>query len=352
MTEQGSKPRVVRRTKANGAAAQPDVRRTPSQVPDLGVSMYVARTVGGARGLGLLRLSGALALVGSLFVVVADFLPYLVLDDVEVVAGQDVWSILGHLVLLLLGGGAGVLMLAGRGGRVGPALIAALAATALGSLLQHIFAGQDPVRHDGSEYYFGELYTTAMIDGRSGRLLAIIGTAMLLGAGIAALIAWSDIAERDLLPLGAGRRVAGGAGGMSALLAVTAFLVPAATTRIAKYTDPSGLVLTQEFEQPHSVVTTSGLDLVGGILLLAGWVVAAAIVGAMTSRVTIVAALAGIGALALNNALMNLRDITEGPDLVGGPRLYLLLGAAVVALGTAWYSATVRDDADEQILSV
>ena len=349
MTDPGSsKPKVVRRTRP--AAPAPE-RRVPSEVPRLGLSLYTAETAGGTRGIALLRLAGGLALLGSVLVVVADFLPYVVLDGDEVVAGQDIASILAHLVLLILGGGAGALMLAARGGRVGPALITALAATSPGLLLQHVFSGMDPVRHDGSEYHFGELYTTATIQGELGRTLVILGTALLLAAGVAAMLAWSDIAERDVLPLGSGRRVAGGAAGLSALLVVTALLVPLAATRIAKYTDPSGLVLTQELEQPHSVVTTSGLDLVGGILLLAGWVIAAAIVGAMTSRVTVVAALVGMGALALYEALMNLRDVIEGPDLVPGPRLYLLLAAAAVAIGAAWYSARVRDGSDEQLLS-
>lgn len=343
-----SKPRVVRRTTP---ASGPRRSKAPAEVPRLGLSMYLSHSVAGPRGLALLRLAGALALLGAVLVVVADFLPYLTLDGAEVRAGQDVWSVLAHLVLLALGGGAGALMIAGRGGRVGPALIATAAATAGGVLLQHIFAGQDPVRHEGAEYYFGELYTTATIEGRIGRMLAIVGTAMLLAAGIAAAAAWSDIAERDLLPLGAGRRVAGGAAGLAALLVVTALLVPPAATAIVKYTDPSGLVLTRALEQPHSVVSTSGLDLVGGILLLGGWVLAAAVAGAMTSRVTVVAALAGMGAVALHGALLNLRDVTEGPNLVAGPRLYLLLAAALIALGTAWYSARVRAGSGEQLLS-
>lgn len=327
-------------------------RRSAAQVPRLGPAAYAAPTVAGARGALLLRLAGLLALLGALLTVVGDLQPYLVLDGSEVRAGQDVWSVLAHLVLLLLAGGAGALMLAGRGGRVGPALIAAPAATALGVLLRHVFAGTDPVSHDGAEYYFGELYTTATIEGLLGRTLAIAGAALLLAAGIAAAAAWSDIAERDLLPLGAARRVAGGAAGLAALLAVVGYLVPAAATRIVKYTDPSGLVLTQQLQQPQSMVSTHGLNLLGGVLLLAGWVLAAAVTGALTSRVTIVAALAGMGGLALHGALLNLREIAQGPDLVAGPRLYLLLGSALVALGTAWYAARVRDGSDEQLLSV
>lgn len=352
MTQAGSsKPRVVRRSGGARTATRRAPGRAPAEVPGLGLAMYVAPTVGGRRGLTLLRVAGALAILGTALVVVADFLPYLVLDDVEVIAGQDVWSVLGHLLLLVVVGGAGAVMLAGRGGRVGPALIAAPAVTAPGLLLQHVFAGMEPVRHAGSEYYFGQLYTTAVIDGRIGRLLAVVGLALLLVAGIAAATAWSDIAERDVLPLGASRRVAGGAAGLVVLLLLIAFLVPLAATRIVKYTDPSGLVLTRELEQPHSVVTTSGLDLAGGVLLLIGWVVAAAVVGAMTSRVTVVAALVGIGALALYEALMNLREITQGPDLVAGPRLYLLLTGAILALGTGWYSARVRDGASGQLPS-
>ncbi|MFV0532782.1 MAG: hypothetical protein ACK5MR_03900 [Cumulibacter sp.] len=343
MTEPGDRPRVVRRTRrSTSPSTATEKRRDPSPPPPLGIGMYTAPTTGGSRGLALLRLAGALALAGAILTVVADFLPYVSLAGEQVTAGQDIASILAHIVVLVMCAGGGVLMLAGRGGRVGPALIAPFAMIAPGTLLQHIFAGALQVNHDGEEYYFGNLYTTLTIEPHIGRALAIVGAVALIAAGLASAGAWSDIAERDLLPLGSARGIAGGAAGITALLAVTALLVPAATPRIDKYTNAAGMVLTREIAEPHSAITSSSVAFVGGILLLIGWVLIAALVGAMTSRVTVVAALLGAGAVGLWQALLNLRDIIEGPDLVSGPRLYLLLGAAVVALGAAGYAARVR----------
>ncbi|WP_153505382.1 hypothetical protein [Cumulibacter manganitolerans] len=346
-------------TRASGAGSGAAVSRAagrtpvrgPVQAPQLGLSAYVERVPVDRAARVLLPTVGLLSAAGAVLVVVSDFLPYLVLDGDVVRAGQDLWSVLGHLALLVAGLGGGALLLARRGGRVGLALVAALCALAPGNLLLNVFNGVAPTSHDIGEYHFGVLYTTLTIEPRLGRTLAVVGWAALVLAGAPAVAAWRRVAERDLLPLGRGRRFAVGAAGLSVLLAVTAYLIPAALTKIEKYTDRSGLVLTRDIAEPKSLIAASGLGLVAALVLLAGWLVAGAVVGSMTSRATLVASLVGLAAVLLNAALLNARDAATGPDLVPGPRMYLLLLAGLLCAGAAAYAARVQGRDDAALLS-
>lgn len=327
---------AVRSAPARSAPAR---RPKPTETPRMSVSTYAERVPVDGPGTVLMTVAGLLAAAGAVLVVVSDLVPFLVLDGEVVRASQNGWSVLAHLLLLAVGVGGGALLVLGRGGRVGLAAIAALCAVAPGNLLLSIFAGSDPRSHDLAEYYFGELHTTISIDGRLGRTLAVAGWALLCLAGGCAVAAWRQIAERDLIPLGPRRRLAVGAAGLAVLLAVTALIVPAALTAVRKYTDPSGLVLTRDLTEPHATIGAGGLGFVGGLVLLAGWLVAGAVVGSMTSRITVVAALAGLAGVLLHDAMLNARDVTVGADLVAGPRLYLLLAAALVAGGAAAYAS-------------
>lgn len=337
--------------KASAAKASKRSRPNPTPVPTLSVAEYVDDVPVTGSGRPLMVITGLLAAVGSILAVAGDWLPYAVLDGNEVSAPISVWSVLAHVLVLAIGVGSGALLVTGRGGRVGLALLATMCSIAPGALLLHVFAGAFPKSHDLGEYYFGILHTTLSIDGRMGRTLDIAGWALLVLAGLTAIAAWRQVAERDLLPLGAGRRFASGAAGLAVLLAVTAYLVPQAITSVRKYTDPSGLVLTRELTEPRSVVGAAGLGLAGGILLLVGWVLAGAVVGSMTSRVTVVAGLAGLAGMLWYSALINVRDVAAGADLVAGPRLYLLVVAGFVAALAAAYAATVRARADLPLVS-
>ncbi len=313
--------------------------------------MYTSRQPVDGPGRGLMGGAGLLAALGSVLVVVADYLPFIVLDGERVAPTMNIWSVLAQLLILAAGVGAGVLLLTGRGGRVGLALLAPIAVLAPAHLLQAFHAGASPRSHAVVEYYFGELHTTLTMQPEIGRTVAIAGWALLAVAGVLAAIAWRHVAERDLLPLDAGQRGPAGAAGLAVLLAVTAYLVPLGITRIEKYTDPSGLVLTRAQVDPKSVLGVSGFGLIAGLVLLASWVVAGAIVGSMASRVTLVAALGGLAAVLLYSAFTNARDTTASAELTPGPRLYLLLAAGLVAAAAAGYSATVRAGAARRLRS-
>lgn len=341
-TKQPATKQPTASPKAATTTKRPQRRRPAAEVPGLGAAGYLDRVPVDGAGRMLLPLAGLLAAAGAVLVVVADFLPYLALDGEQVTASQNAWSVIAHALLLLVGLGGGALLMSGRGGRVGPALIAAASCLGPGYLLLNVFAGADPRSHQLTEYYFGELYTTIDIQSRTGRVLAIAGWALLLLAGLLAAAAWRSVAERDLLPLGAGRRFAAGSAGLAGLLAIVAMILPPALTEIVKYTDPSGLVLTRELPAPYSAVGGSGLALAGGLLLIGGWLAAAAVVGSMSTRITVVAGLAGLAAVLLHAALLNARDVSVGANLAPGPRLYLLLTAGLIAAGAAGYAARVR----------
>lgn len=344
--------RAAKGKRADGARRpQTERRRKATEAPTLDLAMYTAPQPVDGSGRGLMLATGALAALGALVVVLADYLSFIVLDGEQVSPAINVWSVLAHLVLLAAGVGAGVLLITGRGGRVGLALLAPVAILSPAYLLQAIHAGASPRSHDLVEYYFGELHTTITMQPQAGRTVAIAGWAMLALAGVLAAVAWRHVAERDLLPLDSGQRGPAGAAGLAVLLAVTAYLVPLAITRIEKYTDPSGLVLTRELVDPTSVLGASGLGLAAGLVLLAAWIAAGAFAGSMTSRVTLVAALAGLAAILLYSAFTNARDTTASAELTPGPRLYLLLAAGLVAAAAAGYSATVRAGAARRLRS-
>lgn len=334
--KQGTKAGNRPVTKAAKAAPK---KRTVATVPKPTVSNYFSEYDGSRTVAGL---TGALAIVGSALIVVAGSLPYLRLGGVEVTAPVSVWSVIAHVLLLGLALVAGGALIAGRAGRTAITALVPLIALAPGKLLIAWYDGDFLLTHPGLEYYFGTAYTTTTIEGLPGRALTMAGCVLLILAGLSAIAAWRTLTERDLIPLEGARYFPSGAAVVAAVLAIIALAVPAAVPAVQKYTDPSGFVLTRDIQAPASAVSIGGLALAGGIVLMLGWLVAGAFVGSRTTRTALVGGLVGIAAVASSEALFNLRDVLAGPDVVGGPRLYLYAAAGVLAAVAAGYAAKAR----------
>ncbi|GAB3296253.1 hypothetical protein EK0264_14900 [Epidermidibacterium keratini] len=322
--------------------------RPATVVPEPTVRTYFAES-GGLRP--LVGLTGALAVAGTALLVVADYVPYLRLDGQEVSAPISVWSILGHVLLLALALIAGGALIVGRGGRTAITALVPLIALAPGKLLIAWYDGDFLLTHPGLEYYFGTAYTTTAIEGLAGRAIMMAGCAVLALAGLTAIAAWRTMTERDLIPLEGARYFPSGAAVVCAVLAIIALAVPAAVPAVQKYTDPSGFVLTRDIQAPASAVSIGGVALAGGIVLMVGWLVAGAFVGSRSTRTALVGGLVGIAVVAGSSALFNLRDVLAGPDVVGGPRLYLYAAAGVLAAVAAVYAAKSRMPERDELVS-
>lgn len=333
--KQASTPRP-----ATKPSAKPTAKKRPvAPVPEPTVRTYFTESHGLRP---LVALTGALAVAGTITLVVADYFGYVRLEGQEVSAPISVWSILGHLLLLALALVAGVALTAGLGGRTAITALVPLIALAPGKLLIAWYDGDFLLTHPGLEYYFGTAYTTTTIEGLPGRALTMAGCVLLILAGLSAIAAWRTLTERDLIPLEGARYFPSGAAVVAAVLAIIALAVPAAVPAVQKYTDPSGFVLTRDIQAPASAVSIGGLALAGGIVLMLGWLVAGAFVGSRTTRTALVGGLVGIAAVAGSEALFNLRDVLAGPDVVGGPRLYLYAASGVLAAVAAGYAAKAR----------
>jgi hypothetical protein len=276
----------------------------------------------------LTRLAGALAVLSAVLLLVQPAWP-LVRDGGRGLGGaHNVWDFVVWLPAAAMVGAAGVLCLRGRLPRLGLAVLIAAGGFGPGLLIRAL-ALLDTAGHSSIDLPLPEglvrsfRYTAG--PGLVAQIVALAGLSLVL---VLALVGWRRTDMDDDHSFDPLRPTFGALGFAAALVGFGALAFPPAVPR------PGGLTITVP-----SLFERSGLDLLGGWLIVAAVTVAAAGAATVRPRLAVVGMFAGLAAvfatLGLGNLLLVIRSTALDIDTGTAMQLVAALVFAGLA-GTGW----------------
>src|SRR3954469_24593649 len=286
------------------------------------------------------RVSGALLVLAALVGLAALFPTYLVVGGktLSLVTGFG-----GALVALLVPAAhlaVGIGLARGRMPKFGLAYAAVAGALAVGQLLIEIYRGSSSTTRPAVEVIAGERVLTSSVGIRGGWVLEVAALALVVAAGVLAIIAWGRTVMEDG---GALDPLRSGLAGSAVLLGVATVLslaLPAIDVPDRLVTDPStGLEAVVTSEGPQALLERPGLALLGGLLLAGAILLCSVVAPSLRPRLAAVGGLLAIAVAVLAAGLGGLHDAAASPSLewtVPGAGLLLAGIAYAVLTGLAW----------------
>ena len=283
------------------------------------------------------RVAGLLLVVAGLVGAVAAFPTYLV------VGGTTVDRVTGPVdaLVALVGPAAtvavGVVLLRGRVPRLGLAFAAVTGAFAVGRLLIELYQGHGSTARPAVEVLAGERVLTSSVQTGTGWVLGVVALALVVLAGIVALVAWGRTVMEDGGALDPLRPALAGSAVVLGVFAVLCLALPAADVPDRVVTDPAtGLQTVVTEEGPQALLERPGLALLGGLLLAGALLLCAVTAPSLRPRLGAVGGLLGVTVFLLAAALTGWRDAVRGPDVD-----WTVPGAGLLVLGLASAGLTV-----------
>ncbi|CAN5327169.1 hypothetical protein BH20ACT5_BH20ACT5_00480 [soil metagenome] len=286
------------------------------------------------------RVTGITAVIGAAGLVVARFLPYLVIAGDPVLPPRGVLDVLAALLWPGMVIGAGVSVVRGRLPRLGLAVIGASGGLAVGRALREIYQLADEQSHPGTEAFFGNWLVTSSIGPAVGVWLTLASYLLLVSALPLTLLAWPRTVMEDaedfepLRPLGTG---IGAAAGFLGLLAVAAAPMDLARRTL---TGPGGFVVVVDEPGPASLLDQVGFGLAGTLALASAVVVLSVTAATLRPRLATVGVFAALAGYFIGSAAGTALDAGRSTELALGLGGVLQIAAAVVFSAAAGWSLT------------
>lgn len=310
--------------------AEREDRRTPG--PTVANDGLVVGTVPAVA-----RLSGALLALAGLAGLAALFPTYLVVGgkQLSLVTGFG-----GALVALLVPVAhlvVGAVLARGRVPKFGLAYAGVAGALAVGQVLIEIYRGRSSTTRPAVEVIAGERVLTSGIHIRPGWVLAVVALVLVIGAGVAATMAWGRTVMEDGGALDPVRSGLAGAAVLLGVMTVLSLALPAVDVPSRLVKDPTtGLETVVTSEGPQALLERPGFALLGGLLLAGAVLLCSVVAPSLRPRLGAVGALLAIAVAVLATALGGLHDAVASSALE-----WTVPGAGLLLTGLGYALLTV-----------
>jgi hypothetical protein len=290
----------------------------------------------------LARVAGALLALAGVLAAIAPFPTYLVVGGTAV---SPVTGPLDAVVALVAPAAAvvvGLLLVWGRVPRLGLAYAAVAGALAVGRLLIELYLGHGSTVRPAVEVLAGERVITSSVRTGPGWALGVAALAVMVVAGVLALLAWNRTVMEDGGSLDPRRPALAGMAVLVGVASVLCLALPAADVPDRIVTDPStGLQTVVTAQGPQALLERPGLALLGGLLLAGALVLCSVVAPSLRPRLAAVGGLLGVTVQLFASALSGARDAAHSPDVVWtvpgmGLLVLALASAGLTVLAWRW----------------
>ena len=283
------------------------------------------------------RLAGVLLVLAAVAGVAALFPTYLVVGGEELTSASGFGSVLAALLVPAAHLAVGVTLVRGAVPKFGLAYAGVAGALALGQLLIELYRGSSSTTRPGVEVIAGERVLTSSVDVGAGWVLGVAALALVVLAGVAAVVAWGRTVMEDSGALDPVRSGLAGAAVLLGVATVLSLALPAADVPDRLVTDPTtGLETVVTQEGPQALLERPGLALLGGLLLAGAVVLCSVIAPSLRPRLATVGGLLAITVAVLAAGMAGLRDAAASAELD-----WTLPGAGLVVTGLGYAVLTV-----------
>jgi hypothetical protein len=285
----------------------------------------------------LARVSGVLLVLAGLAGIASTVPDYLVVGGERLSLSGNLAATVVTLLLPLTALVVGGVLALGRVPKFGLAYAAMAGAIAVGRLLIEIYLGRSSTARPGVEVLAGRLVLTSSVDIRAGWILAVVSLALVVLAGLVALMAWGRTPMDDAGRLDPARSTLAGAAVLLGVLTVLCLTLPAADVPDDLVTDPTtGLQTVVEREGPQALLKRPLLALFGGLLLAAAVLLCSVVAPSLRPRPAAVGGLLALATAVLGAGLGGWSDAVGSDDLE-----WTVPGAGLVLAGLGYVLLTV-----------